>query len=669
MPELASWSIFFLPLASFIAIAALRPFTGPNWRGAGYITVAALAAAFVLSLIALARVAGADSHNLGYPAHDWLEIGPLTLRVGIVMDSLTAIMAVVVTGVSLLVQFYGQEYMRGDRSYVRYYAYMSLFTASMLGLVMASNLVLLFVFWELVGVCSYLLIGYWSFGKGAEEHPAAANAAKKAFLVTRLGDVGFLAAIAWAYTHTGTVEIGELTHMVEAGILGGAALTWLCLGIFAGAAGKSGQFPLHVWLPDAMEGPTPVSALIHAATMVAAGVFLVARLFPLFEASQGAMTTVAWIGGCTAAFAATMALVSNDVKRVMAYSTVSQLGYMMLALGMGAIGPAIFHLFTHAFFKALLFLGAGSIHHAVHTYDMRFMGGLGRRMPWTRNTMLIAGLALVGVFPRAGFWSKDGVLGAAFSNDVIAGAPILYIIAVVTAGLTGFYVFRMLFMTFGGEFRGGAAAEAKAIGQPVHAASHDPHAAGVHAAAPHESPHAAMPHESPWIIIAPMTILAAAAAFAGLANLPWDVAGISAEPVTHFLGGHAEEFSVGVAALSSAVGASGIVLAWLMYVQGAISPVAMGKTFRPIYVVLANRYYLDCLYERVITGKLLLGLVAGVAEMIDTHIIDRTVNLAGWISRNLGRVPATLQNGQAQAYGAVISLGLVLMLGAFWIWG
>ena len=657
MPELASWSIFFLPLASFVAIAALRPFTGPNWRGAGYITVAALGAAFVLSLIALAHVANAEGHNLGYRPHDWLEVGPLTLRVGIVMDSLTAIMAVVVTGVSLLVQFYGQEYMRGDKSYVRYYASMSLFTASMLGLVMASNLVLLFVFWELVGVCSYLLIGYWSFGKGAEEHPAAANAAKKAFLVTRLGDVGFMAAIAWAYTHTGTVEIGELSHMVETGILGGAALTWLCLGIFAGAVGKSGQFPLHVWLPDAMEGPTPVSALIHAATMVAAGVFLVARVFPLFEASQSAMTTVAWIGGFTAVFAATMALVSNDIKRVMAYSTVSQLGYMMLALGMGAIGPAIFHLFTHAFFKALLFLGAGSVHHAVHTYDMRFMGGLGRRMPWTRVTMLIAGLALVGVFPLAGFWSKDSVLGAASANDAIAGAQVLYLIAVVTAGLTGFYVFRMLFMTFGGEFRGGVAAEANASGQHAHAPD------------VHHDAHAVEPRESPWIIIAPMGILAIAAAFAGLANLPWDIPGIGAESMTLFLGGHAEEFSVGIAALSSAVGAGGIGLAWLMYLQGAISPATVGRAFRPLYSVLANRYYLDFLYERVIVGKLLLRILATLAEVIDTHVIDRTVNLVGWLARNLGRVPATLQNGQTQAYGAVISIGLVLMLGAFWIWG
>ena len=369
MPEIDVWSIFFLPLGSFVLIALLRPVMGSRWRGAGYLTVAAMAAAFVLSVWALIEVINAPGHDLGFETREWLTVGSLTINVGITMDGLTAVMAVIVTGVSLLVQVYGLQYMKDDESFTRYFAYMSLFTASMLGLVMASGLVFLFVFWELVGLSSYLLIGFW-FRK-----PEAARAAKKAFLVTRLGDVGFMIAIAWAFVFAGTLDIEALNHAAEVGAIAGVGLTWLCLGIFAGAVGKSGQFPLHVWLPDAMEGPTPVSALIHAATMVAAGVFLVARMFPLFEHSESALTVVAWIGGGTAMLAATMALVNNDIKRVLAFSTVSQLGYMFLALGTGAFGAAIFHLLAHAFFKALLFLGAGSVHHTTETYDMRYMGG------------------------------------------------------------------------------------------------------------------------------------------------------------------------------------------------------------------------------------------------------------------------------------------------------
>ena len=457
MPEIDVWSIFFLPLGSFVLIALLRPVMGSRWRGAGYLTVAAMAAAFVLSVWALIEVINAPGHDLGFETREWLTVGSLTINVGITMDGLTAVMAVIVTGVSLLVQVYGLQYMKDDESFTRYFAYMSLFTASMLGLVMASGLVFLFVFWELVGLSSYLLIGFW-FRK-----PEAARAAKKAFLVTRLGDVGFMIAIAWAFVFAGTLDIEALNHAAEVGAIAGVGLTWLCLGIFAGAVGKSGQFPLHVWLPDAMEGPTPVSALIHAATMVAAGVFLVARMFPLFEHSESALTVVAWIGGGTAMLAATMALVNNDIKRVLAFSTVSQLGYMFLALGTGAFGAAIFHLLAHAFFKALLFLGAGSVHHTTETYDMRYMGGLGRFMPRTYGTMMIGALALVGIFPLAGFWSKDAILLAASENTFgIGGGAVLYWIAVLTAGITGFYVFRMLFMTFSGEYKGGAEAEAAA---------------------------------------------------------------------------------------------------------------------------------------------------------------------------------------------------------------
>jgi NADH-quinone oxidoreductase subunit L len=652
MPELASWSIFLLPLGSFALIVALRPFVGSEWRGAGVITVGALLAAFALALTAMVVTADSDGNNLNYRTHEWLAIGSLTINVGLVMDGLTAVMVVVVTGVSLLVQFYGQEYMRGERSYMRYYAYMSLFTASMLGLVMASNLVLLFVFWELVGLSSYLLIGFWSIGKGAEAHPAAANAAKKAFIVTRFGDLGFLAAIVWAYVATGTFEIAELNAMVAAGTLGGVALTWLTLGIFAGAVGKSGQFPLHVWLPDAMEGPTPVSALIHAATMVAAGVFLVARVFPLFEGSEATLTTVAWIGGFTAIFAATMALVSNDIKRVLAFSTVSQLGYMMLALGMGGVAPAIFHLFTHSFFKALLFLGAGSVHHATNTYDLRFMGGLAKTMPWTFRTMAVGAVALVGVFPLAGYWSKDAILHTATENGVVGGAEVLYWIGLITATLTGFYVFRMLFMAFTGEYRGGAEAEqAVAEGKPA------PVTPISHA------------HESPWIMVLPLGLLAIPAALAGLGDLPWSVIGIPEASLTKLLGGHVEAFSISVGTLSSIAGVIGIAVAYAIYVNGAVWPRALAAPMKPVHTLLANRYYIDYFYERIIVGRVLYGGVGVIAEFVDTHVVDRTGNFVGAVGRNVGRLPGAMQNGQVQAYSAVISVGLVLLLGAFWIWG
>lgn len=650
MPELAAWSIFFLPLLSFVLIAALRPKIGPESPLPGRITVLAVAGSFALSLTALAATITADGHELGYITHEWLRTGPLTINVGIVMDSLTAIMVVVVTGVSLLVQIYGQEYMKGDQSYTRYYAMMSLFTAAMLGLVMASNLVLLYVFWELVGLCSYLLIGHW------HDKPAAANAAKKAFIVTRLGDVGLLIAIVWAFVHTGTAEIADLHAMALAGTLSGVAVTWLALGVFAGAAGKSGQFPLHVWLPDAMEGPTPVSALIHAATMVAAGVFLVARMFPIFDASLGALTTMAWIGGGTALFAASMAIVSNDIKRVMAYSTISQLGYMMLALGMGAMGAAIFHLFNHAFFKALLFLGAGSIHHTTGTYDMRYMGGLRKVMPLTFSSLLVASLSLSGIFPFSGFWSKDSILHAVSENSQVAGASVLFWVGVVTAALTSFYVFRMIFMTFTGTYKGGESGNLvsqEASSTPTHKGSN-----GFHL------------HESPWMIVIPLLILTIPSLLSGLADFPWDFLGIPAHAMTEFLGGHAEKFSVTVATISSLSAALGIAIAWWMYksrqhnlVKGAT------QTLRPLYLVLSKKYYLDELYENLITKKLFYGGVARLFDWTDVNITDRAVNSIGWIGRNFGRIPQVLQTGQVQGYGLMLSLGISLILGAFWIWG
>jgi len=445
MPHQLLWLIFLLPLFSFIVISfVLRPFFNDKPRLGGYTTIAAIAGSFVISVFALFAVMANSGHALPVPDIEWVLIeGGVSIHLGLLVDPLTAVMLIVVTVVSLMVQIYSQGYMHGDAGYHRYFAFMSLFTASMLGLVLADNLVFMFVFWEGVGLCSYLLIGFW-FHK-----PSAANAAKKAFIVTRLGDFGFLAAILALYFNTGTFDIAELHHLAVAGAISGTILTWVAIGIFSGAVGKSAQFPLHVWLPDAMEGPTPVSALIHAATMVAAGVFLVARTFPLFEHSMEAMTTVAIIGGFTAIFAASIGLVMTDIKRVLAYSTISQLGYMMLGLGTGGVAIGIFHLFNHAFFKALLFLGAGSVNHATGTFDMRQMGGLRRIMPWTYATFVIASLSLAGVWPLAGFWSKDEILASS-----LASQPILFYLALITVFMTAFYMFRAIFMTFGGEYRG-----------------------------------------------------------------------------------------------------------------------------------------------------------------------------------------------------------------------
>ena len=492
--ELAVWLIFLLPLGCFALVAlVIRPFFNRDPSIAGYLVVLSIGASFALSLLALVSVIN-DPEALGFAPHRWLEVGSVVINVTALVDPLTAIMLVVVTGVSLMVQVYSIGYMHGDPGYARYFAYMALFTASMVGLVLAGNIVQLYVFWELVGLCSYLLIGFWY------HKPAAAAAAKKAFIITRIGDFGLLLAIlylvfnvdAFASQGLNPLEISDIHKAVAIpGLLASGVVTWIAIGIFTGAVGKSGQFPLHTWLPDAMEGPTPVSALIHAATMVTAGVFLVARFFPLFESSETAMTLVAVVGGFTAVFAASMALVANDIKRVLAYSTVSQLGYMMLALGVGAYGPAVFHLFTHAFFKALLFLGSGSVNHATGTFDMRYMGGLRLSMPWTYATFLVGALSLAGIFPLAGFWSKDEILLGAFHSSSAVGQFVFWL-ALAAVFMTAFYMFRALFMTFGGEFRGGSDADPDA----------DPHGE-VHLG------------ESPSVMVLPLVVLGIASVVTG----------------------------------------------------------------------------------------------------------------------------------------------------------
>ena len=626
MPHELIWLIFLLPLFSFAVISFfVRPFIRRESKIAGYITIAAIAGSLVLSIWTLRAVMAAPSHELVVPDISWLVIeGGVSIYLGLMVDSLAAVMLVVVSIVSLMVQIYSQGYMDGDPGYHRYFAFMSLFTASMLGLVLADNLLFLFVFWELVGLCSYLLIGFWF------HRPLAADAAKKAFIVTRLGDFGFLAAILALYYNTGTFDIAELHGLAIAGTLAGTTLTWAAIGIFSGAVGKSAQFPLHVWLPDAMEGPTPVSALIHSATMVSAGVFLVARTYPLFAHSAEALATVAIIGGFTAIFAATMGLVMTDIKRVLAYSTISQLGYMMLGLGTGGVAIGIFHLFNHAFFKALLFLGAGSVNHATGTFDMRRMGGLRRVMPWTYATFVIASLSIAGIWPLSGFWSKDEILASSLGSQ-----PVLFYLAMLTVFMTAFYMFRVVFMTFGGEYRG----EGK-------------------------------PHESSSVMVTPMVVLAVLAIVSGL----WNVGGAFGQFMGHgeahgFLEGFFGVLTQPLPWISLILAGSGVLLAYAMYSAKWLSPERVGSLFKPLYNLFYRKYWLDELYENIIVRNALLNGLFAFLQFFDSRGVDGAVNgVAGGVVAAGGAVRRA-QTGQLQLYGLAIGIGVVAIVICLYLFG
>ena len=677
LTEAVVWAIFLLPVASFLLSGlVIRPLGPSVAKASGYLTIIALAIGFILSVWLLRS--SANGVEYAFASHLWLNLGAASIEMGLLLDPLTNVMLVVVTGVSLMVQIYSLGYMDGDESIARYYAYMSLFSASMIGLVLAVNVVQMYVFWELVGVSSYLLIGFW------HHRPAAAAAAKKAFIITRIGDVGFLLAIIYLFFRADEFaalglnalhipDIWEAAAPIAAGgagIVAGGALVWLCLGLFAGAAGKSGQFPLHTWLPDAMEGPTPVSALIHAATMVAAGVFLVGRFFPVFAESEVAMMIVALVGAFTAVFAATMGLVANDIKRVMAYSTVSQLGYMMAALGVGAYNAALFHLFTHAFFKALLFLGAGSVNHAVGTFNMMYMGGLRKAMPWTYALTAIGALSLVGIFPLAGFWSKDEILLEAW----LGGGPVqmsvsmlVFVMLLVGVLLTAFYSFRMVHLTFHGEFRGGGEREL-----------HDVEEAGI--PAPTGVSHHIHLGESPWVMVLPMSLLGISAIIAGWLANPMGVESlfglIPSHWLTEYLASglhgehHAPEFNVVIAVISNLVAVIGIALSVLIYAWprrfSGEDPLIRGGL---AHTVLTQRYYMDHLYEDVIVGRVFFRSVAAITDWVDRNVVDGVVGLTGWISRNIGSLIALAQNGQVQTYPLVAAAGGVVIVALYLILG
>jgi NADH-quinone oxidoreductase subunit L len=636
IPEGVVWAILLLPIASLVTIGfGTRPYP----KISGYVTVTAIGTAFVFSLWALDSVIESDGHRLAFGSHEWLNIGDaLRIDLALNVDGLSAIMLVVVTSVSLLVQVYSQGYMHGDGGYSRYFAWMSLFTAAMLGLVLFDSILMVYVFWELVGLGSYLLIGFWFHKK------SAADAAKKAFLTTRLGDIGFLLGILLIWTEADTFNIPLIQEAALHGELSDTVITLFALGLFAGAVGKSAQFPLHVWLPDAMEGPTPVSALIHAATMVAAGVYLVARMFPVFQASDSAMTTVAYIGGFTAIFAASMGIVMTDIKRVLAYSTISQLGYMMLALGVGGYIAAIFHLFTHAFFKALLFLGSGSVNHATGTFDMRKMGGLRASMPITYATFVVGAISLAGVFPFAGFWSKDEILAFAWDDD-----KLLFFVAMAVVFMTAFYTFRAIYMTFHGEYAGG---EPPGGGEAPEHGAHDAHSGE--------------PHESPPVMALPLLLLAVPAFAAGFVNLPFgdlDQLGVLLEgalPLESEELLHHADFNWVIAIGSTALAVAGIGLAYAMYEAKSISAKSLRDALGPVPALVENKYYLDELYEGAVVREGLMRYVTTWAQWFDSNVVDGIVNGSASASRRASDVLRWVQSGSAQAYGTVGFGGLVV---------
>jgi NADH-quinone oxidoreductase subunit L len=621
--ERLAWLVPALTLAAWALILLVgRRLPG---KGAPF-GILAVGAGWLLSLGILGGViGGAEPYHL---QGDWAPFAAdLHIPIGITVDGLAAVLLVVVTTVSLLVQIYSVGYMRGDKRYVLYFANLSLFTTGMLVVVLADNLLFLLVGWEIMGICSYFLIGHWW------EDPANARAAIKAFLVTRVGDIGFLFGIFVFFWAAKSFEIERIIAGVESGAIGPTTVTLGAVLLFCGAIGKSGQFPLHVWLPDAMAGPTPVSALIHAATMVAAGVFLVARMFPVFEASATAMNEIGVIASITMLIGALLALVQDDIKRVLAYSTVSQLAYMMAGLGVGGYESGVFHLFTHAFFKAGLFLAAGSVIHAVGSNSMSRMGGLARVMPWTFWSFTIGALALAGIFPLAGFWSKDEILTEAWNlgfgtpaEHVATSqgvAQVVFVTGMFTAFLTAFYVARMLWLTFGSAYRG------------------DRH-----------------PHEPDGFMLVPIVLLAVGAALAGLLGSPLiggnNFGSWIATPQLPARG--AVVINWGLAATATAVAVLGIALGWRLYRKGL--PEREYLTRLPLlYTTLEHKFYLDDLYDGSVRG--VVGALAPATYWFDQRVIDGVVNGIALGTRQLARGLRYVQTGQAQWYAAALFIGVV----------
>jgi NADH-quinone oxidoreductase subunit L len=654
------WVVVFLPLAGFTVLALLGDWIkrDKEERGAGILACVTVVLAFACSVaIAVevhelaseqseARTQLVQAYQLkprpepyvpygsqlfgrdGYE-YDWINVAGLRVPFALLLDPLSAVMLLVVTGIGSLIHIYSLGYMEHDEERVRYFSYLNLFTFFMLVLVMGASLPLMFVGWEGVGLCSYLLIGFW-FKK-----QSASDAGKKAFIVNRIGDAGLLLGMILAFQAFGTLDFIGLTEEAAARpaeAAGAGVLTAIALLLFVGACGKSAQIPLHVWLPDAMEGPTPVSALIHAATMVTAGVYMVARLGPLYLKAPLALAVVAGIGAATALMAASVALVQTDIKKVLAYSTVSQLGYMFLACGVGAFGVGVFHLFTHAFFKALLFLGSGSVIHAMSgEQDMRRMGGLWRKLPWTFATFAVGTLAIAGIgvdhVGLAGYFSKEEILLSVWN----AHHPALFWIAVATAGLTAFYMTRLVLLTFFGAFRGG-----------------------------HEAEHHL--HESPWVMLAPLVLLAIGSLAAGYVHVPaWVRPSLRLDEIPH------EAHQGWLPWLALAVVVTGMLAAYYLYVMFPERPARIRQRLAPVQRVLEAKWGFDDAFNWVARRVVVDASSAVLWQRVDAGIIDGLVNGAGRAVAVLAQVWRPVQTGLVRGYVLLILGGAVALM-SYLLW-
>ncbi len=604
----------------------------------------------------------------GYPTVEklfvWANAGDFTIPMGFVLDPLGSVMLALVTTITLLVMIYSHGYMAHDRGYVRFFTYLALFSSSMMGLIISPNLLEIYVFWELVGMCSYLLVGFWY------DRDGAAHAAQKAFVVNRVGDFGLLLGILGLFWATNSFDFNEIATGISQSISDNSLPIWaallLCFLVFLGPMAKSAQFPLHVWLPDAMEGPTPISALIHAATMVAAGIFLVARLQPLYSIFPSIQFIIALVGTITCFLGASIALTQMDLKKGLAYSTVSQLGYMMLAMGCGAPIAGIFHLVTHACFKAMLFLGSGSVIHAMEevvghqpvlAQDMRLMGGLRKKMPYTSATFLIGCVAISGIPPLAGFWSKDEILGNAFISF-----PAFWFIGLLTAGMTAFYMFRLYFLTFEGEFRG----EDKELQKELLIASK------VNIEEENEQEHQEHEehgniHESPWSMTFPLVFLSVPSVIIGFMGLPWDSKFANLlDPEEAELATKAfdlKEF-LPLAIASVIIALTGIIIAYQAYFVKKINlSILFAEKFPAINQFLSNKWYLDDINEKLfVQGS--RKLAKEVLE-VDSKVVDGVVNLTGLVTLGSGEGLKYFETGKAQFYALIVFGGVILLVAVF----
>jgi NADH-quinone oxidoreductase subunit L len=685
------WVIPVLPLIG----AAINGFLGRRFKNAMVSAVALFftAASFAWAARAVwmawpgSGIALPHIETLPFP---WIVAGNFSAPFGFYLDQLSMIMVLVVTGVGFLIHIYSVGYMAHEGGYYRFFAYLNLFMFFMLTLVLANNYLLMFVGWEGVGLASYLLIGFYFL------KDSAANAGKKAFIVNRIGDFGFLIGMFLIIKHFGTLNydgvFGQIANGHYVPELGWGVFTAMGLCLLFGAAGKSAQVPLYVWLPDAMEGPTPVSALIHAATMVTAGVYMLARSHAIFNLAPHALEIVAIVGCLTAIFAATMGLAQTDIKRVLAYSTVSQLGYMVLACGVAAYAAGIFHLMTHAFFKALLFLGAGSVIHAIGgEQDMRRMGDLRKKIPVTFWVMTIATFSIAGFPPFAGFFSKDEILGAVFHSPF--GGPVLWAVGVITAGLTSFYMFRLWFMTFFGEYKPEADLGDAHLAPPAPAVAHASAHADSHG---HDDHGHGGVHESPWVMLAPLVILAVLSFVGGWAGIPKFMGGHNSigeflspvmetvtatsgkafhtnehpEAVPSPAGENAEEDARKeweLAGTSVAAASLGLFFAWLLYYKRRDLPARMTAKMHGMYTMVLHKYYVDEGYGALFVKPLLALSTVVFWRGVDQGIIDGLVNGAGSTSKGIGNELRRMQSGNIRSYAAWVALGGAAVI-AFMIW-